>query len=93
VTRHVVPLLISCSHRLSNLSVSVITFSFQGDTGRDGGTGEMGPEGRPGPPAPAPLFAPAMMMMGGGSKGGDYMGDEPEAVRANHEFYRMYEGE
>ena len=53
----------------------------------------MGPEGRPGPPAPAPLFAPAMMMMGGGSKGGDYMGDEPEAVRANHEFYRMYEGE
>lgn len=51
----------------------------------------MGLPGKPGAPASAPVFmAPLAMSMGGGQKG--YYGDEPEAVTANFEFIRMYDG-
>lgn len=52
----------------------------------------MGPPGPPGAPAAGPVFAAPMMMMRGGGGGKGYFGDEPEAVIANHEFYRMYDG-
>ena len=63
---------------------------YKGDPGRDGPEGAPGAPGKPGAPAPPPVFASPMPYPP--SNKGDYMGDEPDVVSANQEFFRMYDG-